>query len=132
MSRILFAVAFAAVLGTLTGAARPADEKYVKLVHVETGKVLSTADQATDIGAKTVVAKDGDDEAHQWSFVKDAGFYKVVNRKSGRCLDVDNSHCGGLGSAVQLWDCLGDGSNKQTNQWYELIRDDFLPRPINQ
>ena len=35
-------------------------------------------------------------------------------------------------SAVQLWDCLGDGQNKQTNQWYELIRDDFLPRPINQ
>ena len=67
-----------------------------------------------------------------WLTSDGSGHARLVNDWSGRCLDVDNSHGGGYGSAVQLWDCLGDGQNKQTNQWYDLIRDDYLPRPINQ
>jgi len=66
-----------------------------------------------------------------WLTSDGSGHAQLVNDWSGRCLDVDNSHGGPVGSAVQLWDCLGDGQNKQTNQWYDLIRDDFLPRPIN-
>jgi hypothetical protein len=66
-----------------------------------------------------------------WLTSDGSGHAQLVNDWSGRCLDVDNSRGGPVGSAVQLWDCLGDGQNKQTNQWYDLMRDEFLPRPIN-
>src|SRR5207249_2071533 len=61
---------------------------YVKLVHVDTGKVLAIADDSDDTGANAVLAKDDGSKAHQWRFVKQGDYHKIVNRKSGKVLDV--------------------------------------------
>src|SRR3954451_17092716 len=72
--------------------ASAADAKYVKLVHIETGKVLGLVDVSEDAEAKAVLAKDEAGKyARQWKLEKDGEQYKIVNRKSGKVLDVNNA-----------------------------------------
>jgi hypothetical protein len=76
-----------------TVAARPAeaaDAKYFKLVHADTGKVLSVADNSDEAGAKAVLAKDEGSKGQQWKLEKDGDHYKIVNRNSGKVLDVES------------------------------------------
>src|SRR2546421_9813849 len=83
-------------------------EKYVKLIHVDTGKVLSIEGNSDDNEAKAVIAKDDGSKSQQWQLVKDGDYYKIVNRKSGRVLDVNNESTDEGGEIIQ-WDDKADG-----------------------
>jgi hypothetical protein len=53
------------------------------------------------------------------------GYYQIVSKYSGKCLDVDISKAPyANGTKVQQWDCLG---LKQANQLWQLvsIKDDL-------
>src|SRR5262245_14649151 len=65
-----------------------ADSRYVKVVHDDTGKVLAIADISNEDGARAVLAKDGGGKGQQWRIEKGGDFLKLVNRKSGKVLDV--------------------------------------------
>jgi hypothetical protein len=94
-----------------------AAEKYVKLVHVDTGKVLSIEGDSDDNEAKAVIAKDdAANKSQQWQLVKDGEFYKIVNRKSGRVLDVNNESTDEGGEIIQ-WDDKSDGNDNQRWSW---------------
>ena len=98
--------------------ASPAAEgtKYVKLVHVETGKVLAIADNSEESEAKAVVAKDDGSKAQQWKFEKDGAYYKIINRNSGKVLDVQDESTEEGGAIIQ-WDDKSDGNDNQRWSW---------------
>jgi hypothetical protein len=97
-------------------AARPAEAKYVKLVHADTGKVLAVADDSEDAGARAVLAKDEAGPARQWRLEKDGDHYKVVNRKSGKVLDVFEESSE-EGAAIIVWDDKAEGNDNQRWSW---------------
>jgi hypothetical protein len=112
MTRTILAIAAA----TLLAAPAVAQDKYVKLVHVETGKVLAVADNSEEAGARAVLAKDGDAEALQWKIEKDGNFLKLVNRKSGKVLDVfEDSKDEGV--QIIIWDEKDEGTDNQRWSW---------------
>jgi len=92
------------------------DSRYVKLVHVDTGKVLSVTDDSDEAGAQTVLVADGDGKARQWQLVKDGDFYKLVNRKSGKVLDVFEASPD-EGAAIIQWDDKPDDNDNQRWAW---------------
>jgi hypothetical protein len=94
-----------------------ADSKYVKLVHVQTGKVLALEDDSEDAGAKAVVAKDeANNQSRQWKLEKDGDHYKIVNRKSGKVLDVfENSK--DADAAIIQWDEKTEDNANQRWAW---------------
>ena len=66
---------------------------YVKLVHVQTGKVLGVTDDSTDDSAqamlvKDVPASDANGQTRQWKIENAGNFMMLLNRKSGKALDV--------------------------------------------
>jgi tetratricopeptide (TPR) repeat protein len=80
--------------------------KYVKLVHEKTGKVLAIArisaqpalanalrveDASQAALTRGVLAVDDGCKAQQWKFEQDGNYYKIVNRKSGKVLDVQRN-----------------------------------------
>jgi hypothetical protein len=97
-------------------AARAADEKWVKLVHVDTSKVLSIADNADDGGAHAVLAKDENSKSQQWNLVKDGDHYKIVNHKSGKVLDVEMDSRDEGGNIIQ-WDEKTEDNDNQRWSW---------------
>jgi len=108
-------VTIAAVCGWLTtSVAEGAD--YVKLVHVDTGKVLAVADNSDEAGAKAVIAKDDGSKGQQWKFEKDGDHWKVVNRKSGKVLDVEMESTEEGGNIIQ-WDDKSEGTDNQRWSW---------------
>lgn len=114
MSKTIAAVVFTC---GLFGAALAADDKkYVKLVHADTGKVLAIADGSDDAGAKAVLAKDDGSQGQQWQLVKDGDYYKVVNRKSGKVLDVEGDSMDEGGGIIQ-WDDKSEGNDNQRWSW---------------
>jgi hypothetical protein len=102
---------------SLTLRAAAEDAKYVKLVHVETGKVLALTDDSEDAGAKAVLAKDeAGKHGRQWKLEKDGEQYKVVNRKTGKVLDVfENSKDDG--GAIIQWDEKTEDNANQRWAW---------------
>jgi len=93
------------------------DAKYVKLVHVETGKVLGVADDSEDNEAKAALMKDEPGKfARQWKLEKDGDQYKVVNRKSGKVLDVNNASKD-EGAQIIIWDDKTDDNANQRWSW---------------
>src|SRR5438876_10530503 len=90
MSRLSLTAGAACALlaAALTNAQTAPDAPWVKLVHTDTGKVLSVADKSEEPAARVVLAKDDGSEFQQWKLVKDGNYYKVVNRKTGQVLDV--------------------------------------------
>jgi hypothetical protein len=95
--------------------ARADDEKFVKIALAD-GKVLSVADDSEEAGAQVVVAKDGDSKAQQWKVVKDGEFLKLVNRKSGRVLDVFEESKD-EGTKIIIWDDKSEGNDNQRWSW---------------
>lgn len=106
------------VVGAGAGISRAlaADANFVKLVHADTGKVLAVADNSDEAGAKAVLAKDDGSEGQQWKFEKDGDHYKIVNRKSGKVLDVEGESKDEGGSIIQ-WDDKAEGSDNQRWAW---------------
>jgi hypothetical protein len=106
----------AAVLLSLTFAAAAQDAKYVKIVNVETGKVLALTDDSEDAGARATLAKDEANQARQWKIEKDGEHVKIVNRKTGKVLDVfENSKDEG-GEIIQ-WDEKTEDNDNQRWAW---------------
>ena len=105
-----------AVCGLFAAPAAAADAKYVKLVHADTGKVLAVADNSDEAGAKAVLAKDDGSKAQQWKLEKDGGHYKIVNRKSGKVLDVEGESMDEGGGIIQ-WDDKSEGTDNQRWSW---------------
>jgi hypothetical protein len=114
MSRVLL-IAIAAC-GVFAAPATAADAKYVKLVHADTGKVLAIADSSDEAGAKAVLAKDDGSQGQQWQLVKDGDYYKVVNRKTSKVLDVEMESMEEGGAIIQ-WDEKTEGTDNQRWSW---------------
>jgi hypothetical protein len=72
----------------LAASAAIADSKYVKILHVKTGKILAVDRDSEEPAARAILSKDDNSKARQWKLEKDGDYYKVVNRSSGRVLDV--------------------------------------------
>jgi hypothetical protein len=87
MSRTLLAL----VACGLLAAPVTAEEynRFVKLVHVDSGKVLAVVDDSDEAGAKMVLAKDDGSKGQNWKIEHEGDYYKIINRKSGKVLDVD-------------------------------------------
>jgi hypothetical protein len=115
MTRWQLAVVGACVLLTAS-AGGAAEAKYVKLVHVDTGKVLAVDDDSDEAGARAVLAKDEAGEARQWKLEKDGDHYKVVNRKSGKVLDVFEESTD-EGTPIIIWDDKAEGNDNQRWSW---------------
>jgi hypothetical protein len=99
-----------------------ADEKIVRIVNVETGKVLAVADDSEESGARAVLAKaDPDNKAQQWEIKKDKKDKKafaLVNVKSGKVLDV-NEDSKDEGAAIIIWDAKDEDNDNQRWSWEE-------------
>jgi hypothetical protein len=116
MSRFSLAVIGIFVLSLAFGAVAE-DAKAVKIVNVETGKVLAVTDDSSDAGAKVVLAKDdAKNEAQQWKLEKDGDQYKIVNRKTGKVLDVFEASKEEGGQIIQ-WDEKTDDNANQRWSW---------------
>ncbi len=119
MSRWLLTAAFA-----LCGFAVADDKKdekaeaVVKIVHVDSGKVLGVADDSDEAAAKCVLGKDEDGkDARQWRVVKDGDWLKLVNVKSGKVLDVNEASTD-AGAELIIWDDKGEGdTDNQRFRW---------------
>jgi hypothetical protein len=99
----------------LFAAPAPEAAKYVKLVN-DGGKVLAVADGSEEPGAKAVVAKDDGSKSQEWKLEKDGSHYKIVNRKSGKVLDVEMESTEEGGSIIQ-WDDKPEGTDNQRWSW---------------
>jgi galactan endo-1,6-beta-galactosidase len=74
------------------------------------------SDNSSDSGAKAVVAKDDGSKSQQWKFEKDGDHYKIVNRNSGKVLDVEGESMAEGGSIIQ-WDDKAEGNDNQRWSW---------------
>lgn len=106
--------AFVLSLAVSSQAAQEA--KFVKLVHVATGKVLALVDDSEEGGARTVLAKDEAKPERQWKLEKDGEHLKIVNRKSGKVLDV-NENSKDEGAEVIQWDEKTEDNDNQRWAW---------------
>ena len=108
----------AALVGTCVLVAAPAaaEDAYVKIVHVESGKVLTVKDGSTESEASVVVAKADCGESEQWQITKDEKHLKIVNRKSGKALDVYGDSKD-EGVKIIIWDVKDEGVDNQRWSW---------------
>jgi hypothetical protein len=114
MSRFIVALFGTCVLVAAPAAAE--DAKYVKIVHVESGKVLTVKDGSTESEAPVVVAKSDGGESEQWQITKDDKHVKIVNRKSGKALDVYGDSKD-EGVKIIIWDVKDEGVDNQRWAW---------------
>ena len=112
MTRFLLA----ALCGLFASWGFAADAMVVKIVHVETGKVLAVEDNSDEAAAKTVLAKDGDGIGLQWTIEKDDAHIKLTNKKSGKVLDVNEDSKDEDASIIQ-YDSKSEGSDNQRWKW---------------
>ena len=101
---------------SLSFAAVAEEAKYVKLLHVNTGRVLAVTDDSDDNEARAVIAKDEPNKARQWQLVKDGEYLKIVNRKSGKVLDVNNASKDEDADIIQ-WEEKSDDNDNQRWSW---------------
>jgi Ricin-type beta-trefoil lectin domain-like len=120
MSKSLWVLAACAATLMSVRADDKKDEKadaVVKIVHVESGKVLAVEGDSEENEAHCTLAKDEDNEARRWKVVKDGEWLKVVHVKSGKVLDVNNVSTE-EGAHLIIWDDKGtDGIDNQRFQW---------------
>jgi len=109
-------VAVVVTLGLFAMSAFADDAKYIKLVQADTGKVLSIADNSDENEARAVLAKDDGSKSQQWKLEKDGDYYKIVNRKSGKVLDVMGESMDEGGAIIQ-WDDKPEGNDNQRWSW---------------
>src|SRR3954470_22684951 len=116
MSRLRLALIAAFTLSLTFAAAAAEEAKYVKLLNVNTGRVLAVTDDSDENEARAVIAKDEPNKARQWQLVKDGQFLKIVNRKSGKVLDVNNASKDEDGEIIQ-WEEKTDDNDNQRWSW---------------
>ena len=94
-----------------------ADDKFVRIVNVESGKVLAVKGNSEEASARAVLAKlEDDNKAQQWKLEKDGTHLKLVNRKSGKVLDV-NDDSKEEGGDIIIWDDKTEGTDNQRWAW---------------
>jgi hypothetical protein len=94
-----------------------ADDTFVRLVNVDSGKVLAVKDDSGEAGATAVLAKpDEANKAQQWKLEKDGKTHKLVNRKSGLVLDV-NEDSKEEGASIIVWDAKAEDADNQRWLW---------------
>ena len=120
MSKWLFPLALTTAVLFGVRADDKKDEKKaeaVKIVHVDSGKVLGVEGDSDDAEAHCVLAKDEEKVARQWKVEKDGDWLKLVHVKSGKVLDVNNVSTD-EGAHLIIWDDKGtDGIDNQRFQW---------------
>jgi hypothetical protein len=116
MSRLPLILITAFTLSLTFAAAAAEEAKYVKLLNVNTGRVLAVTDDSDDNEARAVIAKDEPNKARQWQLVKDGDYLKIVNRKSGKVLDVNNASKDEDGEIIQ-WEEKTDDNDNQRWSW---------------
>lgn len=84
---------------------------FYKIQFVPGKKVLGIIG-AKDDDARVILAPNNDLQGQQWKFVKAGDYYKIVNRKSGKALNVANAS-GEENAAIIQWDAADDGENQQ-------------------
>jgi hypothetical protein len=109
--------------------------KNVKIVHVETGKVLSVADSSMDDEAAAVLVKDEPvkdskdaaqlkkAKAATWKLDKDGDHWKIANRNSGKVLDV-SGFSSDEGTMIIQYDDKAEENDNQRWAWVEIKGDD--------
>ena len=113
MARFVLAALMACILAA---PAAVADAKYVKILHVKTGKVLAVDKDSDESGARAVLAQDDNSEARQWKLEKDGDYYKVINRQSGKVLDVFEESVE-AGAPIVVWDEKTEKNDNQRWSW---------------
>jgi hypothetical protein len=111
--------------------------KLVKIVHVDTGKVLAVADSSLDDEAAAVLvkdepAKDPKDSAQdkkakaaQWRIEKNGEDWKIANRNSGKVLDVSGFSTEEGTVIIQYGDKPdSEGNDNQRWLWVEVAKTD--------
>jgi hypothetical protein len=63
-----------------------------------------------------LLAKDDDSTGQQWKLEKDGDYLKIVNRKSGKVLDVEGESSDEGASIIQ-WDDKSEGNDNQRFSW---------------
>src|SRR5205807_734799 len=98
MPRLAAAVSLAAslLLSGQVALTQPAEGQYYLIKNVNSGKLLSVEGDPAQAGAKMVQwgAKERrgkGDETQQWKLVKVGEQYKIVNRLSGKVLEVPDT-----------------------------------------
>jgi hypothetical protein len=118
MSRLSLTAGAGCVLlaAALTNAQTAQEPPWVKLVHSDTGKVVSVAGKSEEPAARVVLDKDDGSEFQQWKFVKDGNYSKVVNRKTGQVLDVFEESLD-EGTEIIQWPDKEEGNDNQRWSW---------------
>jgi len=94
------------------------ESKCVKLVNVDSGKILGIEGDSEDDSAQAVVAKDAANPSRQWKIERDGSYLKLVNRKSGKVLDVSGDSEDEDGIVIQWGDKSGaDGESTDNQRW---------------
>jgi serine/threonine protein kinase len=96
--------------GTQPAAASPA--WYVKVVHVETGKVIGVAGNPNTLRAPVLLADDSGNPVQEWQIERDGDYAKLINRESKLVMDVSESSKE-PGAMIHLW---RDKSRDNDNQ----------------
>jgi hypothetical protein len=113
MFRSLSALAVCAAFAATATAA----DKFVRLVNVETGKVLAVEGDSDEDEARTVLAKpDNENKAQQWEVKADGKHFSLVNRKSGKVLDVNGASTD-EGAAIIIYPAKDDDFDNQRWSW---------------
>jgi hypothetical protein len=96
--------------------AKSKDVKLVKIVHVETGKVLAVEGCSEELAAKIVLVKDEDKPSLLWKIETDGEHLKITNSKTGKVLDVEGDSREEGASIIQ-YDMKTEGIENQRWSW---------------
>lgn len=115
MSRFCVAMVLAGFV--LTGASRavgaePVEGQHYRIKNIKSKLLLAVPDKEAGEGALIVLAAQGPNQLQQWKFVKIGDYYKIVNRKTGMALNVQNESTD-EGTAIIQWDASADNENQQ-------------------
>jgi hypothetical protein len=101
------------------GVEKPAEGKWYKLVHVETGKTLGIAGNSDVDAAQAELAPDESNDSRRWKVEFDGEHLKLVNYKSDKALDVQQESKS-EGAAIIQWpdkSRTGDASTLDNQRW---------------
>ena len=93
-----------------TAWAQPEEGQFYRIKSVSSKKVLSVEDKGE--GDAIIQVAPGVAEVQQWKFVKSGDYYKIVNRKTGKALNVKNASKE-EGTPIIQWDASDKGENQQ-------------------
>lgn len=89
------------------------ESQYYRIQFVHSEKALGIVGSKVDEAQVRLVAPDRDTKGQEWRFVKVGDFYKIINRKSGKALNVINGSAE-AGAAIIQWDA---DDNRENQQW---------------